>query len=139
MQNRLLHFIWHFWEILLILTFFYQSCHKYHIRIITWDTDPLIVSYPNKINVSKNIELYTGETIKLNFSVTDCNATASACVAYVFIGCADTDLFVHTVYRNATILQLAGPVSVFLSSGIRHITSNWVYTLSESSKTQAMN
>ena len=58
--------------------FSYQSwcdCHPYHIPIITWDTNPLIVSYPTKMSVSKNIELYPGKTIKLIFSVTDCNGT----------------------------------------------------------------
>ena len=96
--------------------FSYQSWCDCHIHIIAWDTDPLIVSYPKKINVSKNIELYPGETIKLNFSVTNCNDTASACGAYVFIGCADR--LVCTYSSNATKMQLAGPVSVFLPSGI---------------------
>ena len=99
--------------------FSYQSwcdCHSYDIPIITCDIDPLIVSYPTKINVSKNIELYPGETIKLNFSVTDCNGTASACNAHAFIGCADR--LVCPYISNATKMQLAGPVTVFLSSGI---------------------
>ena len=97
----------------------YQSwcdCHPYHIPIITWDTDPLIVSYPSKINVSTIIELYPGKSIKLNFSVIDCNGTASACDAYVLFGCADRLVCTHS--SNSNKLQLAGPGSVFLSSGV---------------------
>ena len=38
------------------------DCDSYHIPNITWDTDPLIVSYPTNINISnKIIEIYPGK------------------------------------------------------------------------------
>ena len=92
------------------------DCHSYHTPNITWDTDPLIISYPTKISVPNNIEVYPGKNIKLNFGVFDCNNTDSTCVADVFLGCGDK-LFC-TYSSNSTKIQLAGPVTVFLSSGI---------------------
>ena len=49
----------------------YQSwchCHAYHIPNITWDTDPLIVSYPTNINISNKIlEIYPGKKYTTEF------------------------------------------------------------------------
>ena len=63
--------------------FSYQSwcdCHSYNISIITWDINPLIVSYPINIKVPNNIVLCPGKNIKLNISVSNCYSTASTCV-----------------------------------------------------------
>ena len=91
-------------------------CSSYHTPSITWDTDPLIVSYPININVSSDIEVYPGKNIKLNFKLFDCNNTGSTCVADVFLGCND-NLFCIYNSSNTTEIQLAGPPTVFLSSG----------------------
>ena len=89
------------------------DCNSYNTSIITFDINPLIVSYPVNINVPNNIELYPGKNIKLNISVFDCNGTASTCIADVFLGC-DNELVCH----NATAIHLAGPLTVYLSSGV---------------------
>ena len=94
----------------------YQSwcdCHSYHTPFITWDTDPLIISYPTNINISNKIlEIYPGKIIKLNYSVFDCNGTDSTCVADAFLGCGDK------LVCTSKNVHLAGPPTVFLSSDV---------------------
>ena len=89
------------------------TCHSYHMPIITWDTDPLIVSFPPNINISNKIlEIYPGKNIQLNYSVFDCNGTDSTCVADALLGCGD-----KLICTSKNIL-LAGPPTVFLSSDV---------------------
>ena len=94
----------------------YQSCcpyHAYHILNITWDTGPLIVSYPTNANISNKIlEIYPGKSIRLNYSVFDCNGTDSTCIADVFLGCGDK------LVCTSKNIHLAGPPTVFLSSNV---------------------
>ena len=94
----------------------YQSwcdCHSYHTPNITWDTDPLIVSYPTNINITNKIlEIYPGKNIQLNYSVFDCNGTDSTCVADAFLGCGGK------LVCTSKNIHLAGPPTVFLSSDV---------------------
>ena len=93
------------------------DCDSYHVPNITWDTGPLIVSYPTNINISnKIIEIYPGKNIQLNFSVADCDHTASTCVADVFLGCSGKVVCIYS--DNLMAVRLAGPPTVFLSPGV---------------------
>ena len=77
----------------------------------------MIVSYPTNINISnKIIKIYPGKNIQLNFSVADCNNTASTCVADVFLGCGDKVVCMYS--DNLNTVRLAGPPTVFLSAGV---------------------
>ena len=93
------------------------DCDSYHTPNITWDTDPLIVSYPTNINISnKIIKIYPGKNIQLNFSVADCDHTASTCVADVFLSCSGKVVCIYS--DNLNTVRLAGPPTVFLSAGV---------------------
>ena len=80
---------------------------------ITWDTGPLIVSYPTNINISNKIlEIYPGKNIQLNYSVFDCNGTDSTCVADAFLG------YGGKLVCTSKNVHLAGPPTVLLSSDV---------------------
>ena len=90
----------------------FQTCWS-----ISYDEEPLILSYPTSISVSEQkMNLFAGETIVLNFTVSDCNKTSTTCVANTFLRCGNER---YCKFADNSIM-LAGNVNptLLLSTGI---------------------